>query len=484
VAIEYHCLDCKPKHRGRFFKKPDSEDLARFEEAGKRLKRAQSAMVPDDPIPPGDETNRLHRWGYTRYREMFNPRQLLGLAWLAERITTETDARLRHALATNLSDLLRYQNMLCRYDTRVLKSLDIFSVHGFPVGLIACESNLLGIQNPATGVNVGSGGWSNIVEKFARAKRFCDEPFEIRYDGKTKNRVAMPGEWIGDRRNGAGRAVELHCGSATEADLPPASLDAVLTDPPYFANVQYAELMGFCYAWLRKLADGEDEAFRHPSAQREGDLTGNQTLDRGLEHFVEGLSKVYTRLAGALKPGAPFAFTYHHNDLAAYYPVAVALLDAGLVCTAALPCPAEMGGSIHIHGSESSIVDTVFVCRTTGIVPRRVLADSPAAVAALVAQDVALLRQAGVPVTLGDARCIAHGHLTRLAVWRLKTSWDAGADWPAKLERVADAMIRIGGWGEIEERLQALVRISSRKGSAVGEAPADDWGDQGGEVSF
>ena len=27
------------------------------------------------------------------------------------------DLRLRRALATNLSDLLRYQNMLCRYDT-------------------------------------------------------------------------------------------------------------------------------------------------------------------------------------------------------------------------------------------------------------------------------------------------------------------------------------------------------------------------------
>jgi len=55
------------------------------------------------------------------------------------------------ALATNLSDLLRYQNMLCRYDTSALKSPDIFSVHGFPVGLVQCESNLLGIidENPS-----------------------------------------------------------------------------------------------------------------------------------------------------------------------------------------------------------------------------------------------------------------------------------------------------------------------------------------------
>ena len=62
-------------------------------------------------------------------------------------IARSSCARVRNALATNLSDLLRYQNMLCRYDTMALKSLDIFSVHGFPVGLIQCESNLLGIPS-------------------------------------------------------------------------------------------------------------------------------------------------------------------------------------------------------------------------------------------------------------------------------------------------------------------------------------------------
>ena len=76
-------------------------------------------------------------------------------------------------------------------------------------------------------------------------------------------------------------------------------------------------------------------------------------------------------MAKALKPGGPLVFTYHHNTLDAYQAIGVAILDAALVCNAALPCPAEMGGSIHIHGTGSSIVDTVFVCRTPGTqVPR------------------------------------------------------------------------------------------------------------------
>ena len=45
--------------------------------------------------------------------------------------------------------------------------------------------------------------------------------------------------------------------SAAESDLAPGSLDAVFTDPPYFGNVQYGELMDFCYVWLRRLVGSD-----------------------------------------------------------------------------------------------------------------------------------------------------------------------------------------------------------------------------------
>ena len=119
-AIEYYNPDRKAGHKGRFFKKPDAEDIARMAAATERWEQIESRFVPDQNIPSGDETSRLHRWGYSRYRDMFNPRQLLGLELSAGLIADTDDERIRHALATNLSDLLRYQNMLCRYDTMAL----------------------------------------------------------------------------------------------------------------------------------------------------------------------------------------------------------------------------------------------------------------------------------------------------------------------------------------------------------------------------
>ena len=131
------------------------------------------------------------------------------------------------------------------------------------------------------------------------------------------------------------------------------------------------------------------------------------------EHFAEGLAAIFRKMACALKPGAPLVFTFHHNSLEAYFPVAVAILDAGLTCSASLPCPAEMGASIHISGTESSIIDSIFVCRSTGLARRTLLADDVESIADLVQQDVSALTAAGVRVGLGDIRCIARGHLTR-----------------------------------------------------------------------
>lgn len=442
-AIEYYNPHRKTGHKGRFFKKPDAKDLARFTAVQERWARTRPRFVPGQEILSGDETDRLHRWGYSHYRQLFNDRQLLGLELSCRLIHKIGDKRVRHALATNLSDLLRYQNMLCRYDTWALKSLDIFSVHGFPVGLVQCESNLLGVTND-NDINVGSGGWINIVDKYAKAKRYCEAPFEVRRQGSRNVRVPVPGEWIGERLNGGRqRKVEIHCRDATAAEIAPNSLDAVFTDPPYFGNVQYGELMDFCYVWLRRLVGSEAEGFDRLSTRAAEELTGNITRGRGLEHFAEGLAHVYTSMARALKPGAPLAFTYHHNKLDAYFAVGVAILDSGLTCSASLPCPAEMGGSIHIHGTTSSIVDTVFVCRDQGHAPRQWLFESTQQLAAIVARDLAQLAEAGRKPTRGDTRCIIFGHLTRMAVWKLRKGWDRSLPIAEKLERFAQTITQL-----------------------------------------
>jgi hypothetical protein len=203
-------------------------------------------------------------------------------------------------------------------------------------------------------------------------------------------------------------------------------------------------------------------------------------MGRDLAHFTDGLGATFRKSARSLKAGRPLAFTYHHNRLDAYLPVVVAILDASLVCSGSLPCPAEMGASIHINGTGSSIVDTVFVCRTTGRVPRRWLVTSPSELANLVRENVQQLIEGDVKPTKGDIRCIIFGHLARLAVWNLRHDWRRHESAAAKLARATSWVESFGG---VESVIAALSddygAAASRQAWAVCESP-----DRSDEVSF
>ncbi len=53
-------------------------------------------------------------------------------------------------------------------------------------------------------------------------------------------------------RHGSHRFL-LRQGSATHLDLPDDSVDAIVTDPPYFDSVQYSDLSAFFRVWLRQM---------------------------------------------------------------------------------------------------------------------------------------------------------------------------------------------------------------------------------------
>lgn len=455
-AIEYHCPDCKPRHAGRFFKRPDEADLGNFRRAERLLARSRDLPIPEDEIPLGDETARLHRWGYRLYRQMFNERQLLGLGLLLRRIRKVAKIDVRHALLTVFSDFLRYQNLLCRYDTYALKCQDIFSVHGFPVGLLQCENNLLGIPG------VGSGSFRHFVEKYRRSKEYCEAPFETMVKGRRKAVVRIAGERIGARLtsgfpDGTGGHAWLRASTATDAYLPPASLDGVFTDPPYFANVQYAELIDFCFAWLRLGLQEEFADFERTTTRASDELTGNVTLGRGLEHFAGGLSAVFCHFAAALKPGAPFVFTYHHNDPLLYSPIIVAILDAGMDCTATLPAAAEMAASLHIAGTGSSILDSVFVCR------KEVSERMGRNIQALLTADAEAMSRAGVRVSEGDLRCLLAGHVARLAINELRPNWNSKAPLSERLARARAALERISSASPAVSLVAKIMRAHKKE---------------------
>ena len=112
-----------------------------------------------------------------------------------------------------------------------------------------------------------------------------------------------------------------------------------------------------------------------------------------------------------------------------------------------------MGGSIHIHKTGSSIIDTIFVCRITGKIPRRWIVETPEEIAGLVHEDLEALRAGAVRPTQGDTHCIIFGHMIRLAIWQLRKTWDRHLPVSDKLSRIDLELQKEGGFNTIKQFL-------------------------------
>ena len=192
-----------------------------------------------------------------------------------------------------------------------------FRSTGFRLGLYNASPTFLGLLGPIRTFGIGSGGWANIIDKFRKAKAFCDHPFEIRHRGLRKEIVPVEGEWIGDhlkRRASKGKAKCQAVLQRWPRPSFPRHHWMQFHDPPYFGNVQYAELMDFCYVWLRRLIQGKAAAFSNLSTRHPQELTETKNGSGGLITLLRACRSL-SEMAAALKPGAPLAFTYHHNDL-------------------------------------------------------------------------------------------------------------------------------------------------------------------------
>jgi adenine-specific DNA methylase len=442
VAVEYHCATCATSKGStrHSYKQPDAGDLERLLRAGKLAAKTDSPFWPDELIPQGVETAGLMRWGYIRWRDLFNERQLYGLALLAERIDREREGPVKRALQTIFSDTLRYQNMLCRYDRQALKPADVFAVHGFPVPRVVCEAALLGVRR------VGSGGFRHGLAKYVRAKRWCRGPYEKTNSGKSRptapERIASTLVTSPARAASTARGAYLKRGSLMLDELAEASVDLVLTDPPYYANVQYGELMDFCYVWLRRLAP-TTPYFQRSSTKTSDDAVGSGGDDAvDIVEFTGRLSTVFEAATRALKPGAPFCFTYHHNELDAYAPLVVACLNAGLLPTAVYACPSEMRSSTHIHQRNAATVDTLFVLRKP---PVSVVGSDDHFGDDGLRKHLAALRRAGLRPTGADHECLRSGQLAARAMLELAAGWAPTSD-PAELFALASTTLwRLAG---------------------------------------
>ena len=113
------------------------------------------------------------------------------------------------------------------------------------------------------------------------------------------------------------------------------------------------------------------------------------------------------------------------------------------------------------HGTASSIVDTVFVCRSSGSTLGSWLFDEGEGLVDIVSKDLKLLATAGRKPTIGDTRCIVFGHLTRMAIWLLKSNWTRSRQTAKKIQAVRRKMTTFGDPERIAQHALATDHMPS-----------------------
>jgi adenine-specific DNA methylase len=78
------------------------------------------------------------------------------------------------------------------------------------------------------------------------------------------------------------RSARVYCGDAARLQLNTASSDVVVTDPPYFDSMAYADLSDFFYVWLKRgLGDVFPEVFVTPQTPKSEEAVAHKHRHHG-----------------------------------------------------------------------------------------------------------------------------------------------------------------------------------------------------------
>ena len=368
-AVEYYCPSCNEKG----YKQADEFDQALFEKARDEYKKVEpewlGKYVPDTKIPKGQETypRLIENHGYKYWKDMFNERQLLSLGKLLKTILElDVDENVRELLVIIFSDTLQYHNFLCEYNRVANKLRELFRMHAY-------HTTFNPVENNVWGSSFGLGIFHHMAEKIIQSKNYNNNPFEKYINsGKTLERLSkikIIGK-ICDLFNSDGN-IQLSCGDSSYLPIPDNSVDAVITDPPYYGNVMYSELSEFYYSWLRLALKNKYEYFHSEHIPNSAEVIVNREQQKDEKDFIEGLTAVFKEACRKLKNGGIMVFTFHHQEEKAWGAVLQSVLNSGFYIASIYPVQSEKSTSTHIFQKANVRYDMVIVCRKRETKPER-----------------------------------------------------------------------------------------------------------------
>jgi putative DNA methylase len=339
----------------RFFRAPNDRDLDALKRAEVRLQENWAAwdaqgLIPTEKFPEGNDM-RPAIFGMPRWCDMFTPRQLLGHVTLIEllnqlkpQILSELGQERGRAVVTYLQFAIDkgidYNCKQTRWEfTRgIIKGC--FGRHDFSLKWSFGEMIFTGPNSGA------SWGLSQILDSF----RGIAELSEPVYDRKLPTPRIINGS-----------ATHL---SEIEAD----SVDVVCMDPPYYNNVQYAELSDFFYVWQRRtLRDLYPDAFTRRLTGKSDEAVANPVRDGSAKkakiEYERLMTDIFSECHRVLRVDGIMTMMFTHKTQDAWETLTRALIESGWNITAAFPVDSESSHSTHQMDMAAAASSIFIACR-------------------------------------------------------------------------------------------------------------------------
>jgi adenine-specific DNA methylase len=363
----------RPADRGRTFRAPSQDDVKAIEASSARVASQRplwetNGLMPMEEIPEGNKTDELRRMSIYYWREMFTDRQLLSAITALDelhQIVNEAEGDLGPErtkalglyLGFALDKLVDRNSRFSNWLASTQRIHHVFDRHDF------------------------SFKWSFAEFDAARAALpWCVKQIADTMEATAKMQVIEASMAQDERRSN----ILIMQGSATSLSLPDNSVQAVVTDPPYYDNVMYAECSDYFYVWLKKslqntwpelcslsLTDKETEAVANPSlfvglaTRRPGKkMPGKKSAaDLADEHYEDLLTQSFRESHRVLSDDGVLTVMFTHKRIDAWDTLGQALLNAGFSINSSWPVHTESENSLH-QAKKNSASSTIFLtCR-------------------------------------------------------------------------------------------------------------------------
>ena len=330
ICVEFDCKMC-----GRGFKKPSRTDLVAFQLAESELiKNWKRLPFPKQKISENHLSDRRPKsHGFAYYYQLFNPRQLLSLSLLLKEIKKIKNKDSREYFLLAFSSCLETNNSLCKYETNWGKISALFGLPAYYVPERYGENNLFGN---------GRGSFPRAFQKMKRGKMFTEKNYQAldrKLDEQSKKITCIKRNIIAATSKkhpelSVPDQPQLLCQDSSDLPLASKTVDAVITDPPYFDIINYSYLADFFYVWLRLGLKTEYDCFSNTSSTSKNEIVLKNSTGEEHKKYAQRLTLVFTECNRVLKDNGLMVFTFHHSKEWAWKILRDVLIESGFVVTA------------------------------------------------------------------------------------------------------------------------------------------------------